>query len=322
MEMDEEYNPPKPGEFLIVGSISGGKDSTAMALWLKEQGHDCRWVFADTGWEDPQTYDYLRNELPKTIGPIDWVRKEIKLEGDAEQLAQDFERRIGGYSAMIRACVKKRIFPSRVVRWCTSDLKVGPLKKYMLALDDAIVNGVGIRAEESLARSKMPVLEYSAQFKCDVWRPILRWTVQDVIDIHHRHGIKPNPKYLQGAERVGCWPCIHARKSEIRMFSKDTERMNLLRDLEAALTKIQDEHREAAGLHKIPVNAWFQAKSGHVIDESGERRRDGTRWPIDKVAEWANTSRGGRQFEMFAAFGEEAGCVRWGLCDTGLEGEE
>ena len=67
--MDEEYEPPKPGEFLIVGSISGGKDSTAMALWLKEQGHDCRWVFADTGWEDRQTYDYLRDVLPGVIGP-------------------------------------------------------------------------------------------------------------------------------------------------------------------------------------------------------------------------------------------------------------
>ena len=36
----------------VVCSISGGKDSAAMALWLTEQGVevDAR-IFMDTGWE-------------------------------------------------------------------------------------------------------------------------------------------------------------------------------------------------------------------------------------------------------------------------------
>jgi hypothetical protein len=54
--------------------------------------------------------------------------------------------------------------------------------------------------------------------------------------------------------------------------------------------------------------AWFQAR----LQESGVGYPC---WPIDKVIEWSNTSRGGRQFEMFAAAGHDAGCVRWGLCD-------
>ena len=43
----------------VIASISGGKDSAAMSLWLTE--HDR--VFADTGWEYEATYEYLRGPL-------------------------------------------------------------------------------------------------------------------------------------------------------------------------------------------------------------------------------------------------------------------
>jgi hypothetical protein len=43
----------------VVASISGGKDSAAMGLWLMEQGIEYDRVFADTGWEHPLTYEYL-----------------------------------------------------------------------------------------------------------------------------------------------------------------------------------------------------------------------------------------------------------------------
>ena len=309
----EEYDAPDPKDFLILASVSGGKDSTALALWLKEQGLDYRCVFADTGWEDRQTYDYLRDVLPGVIGPIDWVRREVPLEGDAEALALEFEGRIGGYSAMIRSCIKKGITPSRVIRWCTGDLKIHPIKKYIQDLDDCVINAIGIRGEESLRRSRMPEWEYSASFKCETWRPLMTWTVQDVIDIHHRHGIKPNPKYLAGAERVGCWPCIFARKKEIRNFGEDAERVSIVRDLEKAIAKIQAAKISDRGEEvSRSENGWFQPKVGN---------RSGG-WSIDKTIQWANTSYGGRQFELFAAFGEEAGCVRWGMCDTGIGGDE
>ena len=47
-------------------------------------------------------------------------------------------------------------------------------------------------------------------FDAEVWRPD---TLErgEVIEIHHRHGLRPNPLYLLGATRV-CWPCIFARK--------------------------------------------------------------------------------------------------------------
>lgn len=313
---------PQPGSALIVASVSGGKDSTAMALHLKEQGHDVRCVFADTGWEDKQTYDYIRDVLPKHLGPIDWVKTSHTFDDEREQIAQEFEVRLGHYSPMIRACLRKRIMPSRLRRWCTSDLKVAPLKKYMRAIDDFLVNAVGIRAEESRARSKMPRLEWSSSLKLDVWRPILHWKLQDVIDIHKRHDLPPNPKYLQGAERVGCWPCIYARKSEIRMFGEDDHRLSILRDFERAMTEVQRSHGTQNGGEEMPPAGWYQARTGYVYDEEGNKKRDGSRWQIDRVVDWSRTARGGKQYELFNAEPGQGGCVRWGFCDTGKDGDE
>ena len=51
----------------IVCSVSGGKDSIAMALWIKEQGleesNDVHYVFADTGWEHPVLYEYIESTV-------------------------------------------------------------------------------------------------------------------------------------------------------------------------------------------------------------------------------------------------------------------
>jgi 3'-phosphoadenosine 5'-phosphosulfate sulfotransferase (PAPS reductase)/FAD synthetase len=269
----------------VVASISGGKDSAAMSLWLTEQGIEHDRVFLDTGWEHAATYEYLRGDLPRVIGPIAWTSSPRK---------------------MVRTILRKGMFPSRQRRFCTQELKVFPMQRFLAArmvegVD--VVNAVGIRAGESAARSKMPEWEWSDGFDCETWRPLLNWTEADVIAIHTRHGLRPNPLYLMGAERVGCWPCIYARKSEIRLVAEhDPDRVDLMERLEQRLS-------DRAGAPR----AWFQ-------DRMPVRQDDGTRpggpWPIRTVIEWARTSRGGRQVELFAAPESDAGCMRWGLCET------
>lgn len=59
---------------LLVASVSGGKDSAAMSLHLRELGLEHRRVFMDTGWEHPKTYEYLSGELARVIGPINGKR--------------------------------------------------------------------------------------------------------------------------------------------------------------------------------------------------------------------------------------------------------
>jgi 3'-phosphoadenosine 5'-phosphosulfate sulfotransferase (PAPS reductase)/FAD synthetase len=259
-------------EHKIVAGISGGKDSAAMSLWLTEQGIEHERVFVDTGWEHPLTYDYIADELPRAIGSITTLQPPR------------------GMADLIEG---KSMFPSRIIRYCTSELKVWPLHTWFTSLGVPIVNTIGIRSAESAARSAM--LEWdgfvSPKLTYKVWRPLLRWTFQDVIDMHQRHGLAPNPLYLAGASRVGCWPCIHARKADVRLVAQLTpERIDQIRDLEQRLT-------DRAG----KLRTYFQAG------------------PIDEVVDWAKTSHGGRQYDLFDSTDPDAGCVRWGLCGTSEE---
>jgi 3'-phosphoadenosine 5'-phosphosulfate sulfotransferase (PAPS reductase)/FAD synthetase len=292
---------------LHVLSLSGGKDSTAAALWLREQGIQHVRLFMDTGWEHASLYEHL-DYLEEQLGPIIRIKSEIGVpEGYAADVAA-LEDRIGRPSPMIRWTVKKAMFPSRVRRWCTQELKVRPFLRWVDEQDADVVNVVGIRAEESLARSGLPEREAMPGAEhIEVWRPLIRWTEQDVIDIHSRHAVRPCKLYLEGASRVGCWPCIMARKSELRMLGEDDVRVSVIRDLEALVARVVQDRKH---MHDNPPT-FYQARAP---SESGTYPCV----PIDKVLQWARTSLGGRQFELFAASPREAGCTRWGLCDTSL----
>ena len=109
---------------IVVASISGGKDSAAMSLYLTELGIEHRRVFMDTGWEHQATYDYLRGPLTDKLGPIEEIR---------------------GPLTMVELIKKKGMFPSRRFRFCTTELKVKPMASYLKTMEEEPVNAVGIR---------------------------------------------------------------------------------------------------------------------------------------------------------------------------------
>jgi len=108
----------------LIASVSGGKDSTAMALWLKEQGIHYRAVMMDTGWESPITIRYVAEVLQPRIGPIEIIRPPL---------------------GMIPLILKKGMFPSRTVRYCTQQLKVFPYLAWVRDqyADQPVVNARG-----------------------------------------------------------------------------------------------------------------------------------------------------------------------------------
>lgn len=134
----------------LVANVSGGKDSTAMALFLMDLGLDFEPVFCDTGWEHEETYAYL-DYLEKVVlkKPIRRLRNE-KFFNTAE----------GGFQEMIKT---KVFFPTGNIRTCTLTLKVTPQLEYMDEVralhHKKPVSAVGIRRDESQARSTLDEFE-------------------------------------------------------------------------------------------------------------------------------------------------------------------
>lgn len=274
----------------IIASVSGGKDSAAMCLYLRELGlTNVRRVFADTGWEHEDTYAYLRGPLTEALGPID------------EVIGRD-----GGMANLVR---RKKMFPSRLKRFCTEELKVFPLRDYVErhAQNGLVVNAVGIRNEESASRANATEWEWSDTFDCWVWRPIVRWTEQQVIDIHTRHGLAPNPLYLRGANRVGCWPCIFARKGEIRRLQETPDRI-------AQIAALEDE------IPPVPARDGMPPMPRTFFTGVLNRGRPAS---VRDAVAWANTAHGTKdQGVLFHDLGQPEGCVRWGLCEAGKQSED
>lgn len=271
------------GELLVITSVSGGKDSTAMMLALREAGVEFRAVFADTGWEAPETYTYL-DLLREKLGPIDVVGAE------------------GGMVAKIRS---RAGFPARMQRWCTRELKIDPLRAYHDTVDGETVSTVGVRASESVYRSRLRAFEDCDTWGGFVWRPLLAWSVEDVLAIHHRHGVPVNPLYQRGHDRVGCYPCVYANKGDIRLVADYApDRIATIRELEAEVVEIRDERNESSpGRYEPMMGTFFQgrdARSGFV--------------PIDRVVAWSRTSRGGKQLPLLDNE-PDGGCFRWGMCE-------
>jgi 3'-phosphoadenosine 5'-phosphosulfate sulfotransferase (PAPS reductase)/FAD synthetase len=308
----------------VIVSLSTGKDSVACSLHLTELGIDHERIFLDTRWEHGAVAEHLAY-LRDTLGPI---------------------TALSGPLSMVDLILKKGMFPSRARRFCTEELKTFPARDYLnLRMDagDDVINAVGIRRAESLAREKMPEWEWMDGFDCEVWRPLVDWSLDDVVAIHKRHGIRPNRLYLMGMDRVGCWPCINSNKGEVRRLAElDPTRIDEIRDLEAKVGTLararydkrlaRFESGGAAGLSKrdrdLLLDARGQVKpfSAPFFFQSPLKEDGGKCWPIDRVVEWSRTRFGGRiedkQADLLNFGGINDGCMRWGMCETSPSGKQ
>lgn len=273
-------------DLLCVVSLSGGKDSTATAIALRDADIPARYVFADTGWEAPETYTHLEL-LRSRLGPIEVV----------------------GVPGGMREKIRQRAgFPTRLARWCTSELKVKPIQAFHEELRRTTgkdtVNVVGVRADESPSRSLLTSWEDDPDWGGFVWRPILNWKVRDVLAAHIRAGIPIHPLYRRGHNRVGCWPCIFASKEELRLLAvHNPERIEELAELEATCTALRaSRNQETPGRYAHAQATFFQARLGSAP------------MSIKDIIAWSMTSRGGRQLQLLPE-PPSGGCFRWGLCD-------
>jgi 3'-phosphoadenosine 5'-phosphosulfate sulfotransferase (PAPS reductase)/FAD synthetase len=189
----------------VILSFSGGKDSVASLLYLRERGRTVVPVFCDTKWEHDLTYKYL-----------DYIDTAIQKV-----------HRVDPPLGFVELAKKKKRFPSVKARFCTTELKLKPLRSWVMKAMESglipqdVIMACGVRADESPSRAKLPEWQDSDDFFClPQWRPIISWTADDVFAIHKKYGIEPNPLYKLGMRRVGCMPCIMTSLVELAEIGK------------------------------------------------------------------------------------------------------
>ena len=292
-------------------SLSGGKDSTALALLSIERNtENLRFVFCNTGNEARETIDYIQYLsdvlYSKSGRNIEVIEARFRDQLLAKAAKVNDEKRHNALlvasrdsSPFLQLAALKGRFPSTMARFCTQELKVKPVKgliSRILATGEDVENWSGVRAEESPKRAKLSEREFfffDESTGAEAWhyRPILKWSARECFEIMKRHSVKPNPLYKKGFARVGCFPCINCRKSELCLISE----------------QFPDYIRRIQVWESIVSDASKRGKSTFFTIENG---RDG----ISDWVEWAKTDRGGKQFMLDLE--ETTTCKSvYGLCE-------
>lgn len=139
----------------ILG-ISGGKDSAALAIYLKNKypGMDIEYYNSDTGCELAET-DVLINRLESYLGGITKLRAA---EGSPEPTPfEHFLKAAGNY------------LPSPQARWCTQKMKLAEMEKFVG--DIPTISYVGIRGDEDREGyvSTKPNIQAIFPFRRNIW---------------------------------------------------------------------------------------------------------------------------------------------------------
>ena len=179
----------EPGYRHVLG-LSGGKDSAALAIYLKEQQPEVHekieYFFTDTGAELEEVYDFL-DRLEAYLG-----KEIIRLSS-----GKPFEHWLKMHSEYL---------PSPQQRWCTRVMKIKPFEAFVG--DDPVITYVGIRADENREGyiSQKPTIKAVFPFIEDgLVRDDVFQLLEETVGI---------PEYYQWRSRSGCYFCFFQRQDE------------------------------------------------------------------------------------------------------------
>ncbi|WP_209121558.1 phosphoadenosine phosphosulfate reductase family protein [Alkalihalobacillus sp. BA299] len=204
--------PDEITDFIQQGAIfyishSGGKDSQAMYVELKKviPSKQIVVVHADLGeveWEGVQEH----------------IRANTQHQMNVVQASKTF----------LGMVEKRGKWPSAAYRQCTSDLKRGPIFKFIRndlkeRRATIAINCMGLRAQESSARAKKEPFSYNKQESVNKrvtrhvynWLPIFNFTTDEVFQTIREAGEKPFWAYERN-ERLSCVFCIMGCVNDLR----------------------------------------------------------------------------------------------------------
>ena len=178
-----------------VLGISGGKDSAALAVYMRQNfpDLDLEYFFTDTGKELPEVYEFL-GRLEGFLGkPI------LRLNPD-----RDFDFWLTEY---------KNFLPSPQTRWCTRQLKIKPFEEWLrpaLKAGERINSYVAIRSDEEYREGYI-----SPQDNLRVHLPFRSAGIDKaaVTELLEAAGVGL-PDYYRWRSRSGCTFCFFQQKIE------------------------------------------------------------------------------------------------------------
>lgn len=126
---------------------------------------------------------------------------------------------------------------------CCDIRKVYPLKR---ALENVDLWITGLRAEQSVTRTNLHLLEESTAFNCLKFNPLLDWTLEETLNYLHENNVPYNPLHDKGFISIGCAPCTRAILPG--------------EDIRAGRWWWESKDKKECGLHVEPQEAKIQFK--------------------------------------------------------------
>jgi hypothetical protein len=177
-------------------ALSGGKDSAALAVYMREKYTEKKieYVFTDSGCELPETYEYL-----------DRIRAVLNIDITVIKPERNFDYWLKYY---------KGVLPSPQNRWCTRHLKLEPYEEYINGQN--VYSYVAIRADENRDGyyNKKGNIIPKYPFKDD------GIGLADVVNILEQSGLGL-PKYYKWRKRSGCYFCFFQTINEWKGLRKN-----------------------------------------------------------------------------------------------------
>lgn len=205
-----------------VVPISGGKDSQVCAELALEKfpKEEILFLFCDTGYEHPTTYEHIKFIESHYGVQLLWLRSEP--------------------DAVYKLIRKTGCFPTDRMRFCTDQLKITRSKFFYSMLARIQGEGFevwyGMRLGESAQRNERykshtpdslyaphemlgNYPQYLEKLGIKFRLPILEW---DEYEVFEKLEDRANPLYKKGFDRVGCFPCLAGGdRSKERAFAFD-----------------------------------------------------------------------------------------------------
>lgn len=165
----DPYRVPGPA----VVSVSGGRTSGMMLRGVLDAyggtlPADVHAIFTNTGEEHPDTLDFVREMSTRWGVEILWLEYDPTAPESYARVDYDTAARDGEpFAALVRA---KRYLPNAVTRFCTQELKLAPMRRWMQArYGDDWTNVVGLRFDEPDRVSKLRARDAAWDVACPLY---------------------------------------------------------------------------------------------------------------------------------------------------------